>query len=133
MPTGRPKIEWSDREYRQIESLCGLLCTQVDICSVMGVCEETLNRLIFDRYGLSFSEFYKKYSATGRVSLRRYQMEAAKKGNPTVLIWLGKQMLGQSDSGPRTGGDDSDDSLLTALEDTAREVWEDGETGDVPV
>lgn len=30
-------------------------------------------------------------------SLRRWQLEAAEKGNPTMLIWLGKQVLKQSD------------------------------------
>ena len=29
--------------------------------------------------------------------LRRQQIEAAKKGNATMLIWLGKQLLEQSD------------------------------------
>lgn len=29
------------------------------------------------------------------MSLRRWQLEAAKKGNVVMMIWLGKQMLGQ--------------------------------------
>jgi DNA-binding response OmpR family regulator len=32
-----------------------------------------------------------------KVSLRRQQIEAAKKRNPTMLIWLGKQLLEQRD------------------------------------
>lgn len=35
----------------------------------------------------------------GRVSLRRAQLKRALAGNPTMLIWLGKQMLGH-----RVGG-----------------------------
>jgi hypothetical protein len=30
--------------------------------------------------------------------LRRLQWKGAEAGNPTMLIWLGKQMLGQRDS-----------------------------------
>lgn len=31
------------------------------------------------------------------MSLRRQQIALAEKGNATMLIWLGKQLLGQSD------------------------------------
>ena len=33
----------------------------------------------------------------GKATLRRMQWEAAKEGNAAILIWLGKQMLGQKD------------------------------------
>ena len=32
-----------------------------------------------------------------RMSLRQWQLASAKKGNVAMLIWLGKQMLGQQD------------------------------------
>jgi hypothetical protein len=31
------------------------------------------------------------------ISLRRKQVQLAEEGNPTMLIWLGKQLLGQRD------------------------------------
>jgi hypothetical protein len=63
----------------------------------MGVCEETLNRLCEDRFDMRFSEYIKSEAAGGRTSLRRMQWDAARQGNPTMLVWLGKQYLGQSD------------------------------------
>lgn len=36
--------------------------------------------------------------ALGMLSLRRKQSEMAQEGNVTMLIWLGKQLLGQKDS-----------------------------------
>jgi hypothetical protein len=33
----------------------------------------------------------------GRVTLRRLQWQAASTGNTTMLVWLGKQLLGQRD------------------------------------
>ena len=33
----------------------------------------------------------------GKISLRRYQFRQAEKGNASLLIWLGKQYLGQTD------------------------------------
>lgn len=35
--------------------------------------------------------------ARGRISLRRAQLQAAHNGDRTMLIWLGKQLLGQVD------------------------------------
>lgn len=35
--------------------------------------------------------------AAGQATLRRLQWQQAKAGNPTMLIWLGKQLLGQRD------------------------------------
>lgn len=50
---------------------------------------------------------FKKKSAGGKMSLRRYQFELAKK-NASMAIWLGKQYLGQSDN-PQ-GNIDTEDS-----------------------
>jgi hypothetical protein len=41
----------------------------------------------------------------GRMSLRRLQWKKAQEGNTTMLIWLGKQYLGQSDKQELTGKD----------------------------
>jgi hypothetical protein len=40
-------------------------------------------------------------------SLKRKQFQVAMRGNPALLIWLGKQYLGQSDKleGPGAGDD----------------------------
>ena len=40
---------------------------------------------------------HKKGLETGHASLRRMQYAAAQAGNPTMLIWLGKQHLEQKD------------------------------------
>ena len=42
----------------------------------------------------------------GRATLRRMQWQAAQKGNPTMLIWLGKQMLGQRDKHEIAGAEE---------------------------
>lgn len=43
-----------------------------------------------------FSDVYKKYSAKGKISLRRYQFQQAEKST-AMAIWLGKQYLGQTE------------------------------------
>ena len=43
---------------------------------------------------MTFKEFHQKYSAAGKISLRRSQFRLAE-SNATMAIWLGKQYLGQ--------------------------------------
>ena len=93
----RPKIVWSDKQYASIEYMAMIHCTQKEIAGVMGVDEETLVRLIRDHYGMSYSEFYEKYSSNGNMSLRRAQFKSAEGGNVSMQIWLGKQWLGQKE------------------------------------
>ena len=59
--------------------------------------EHTIERWCKRTYELGFAEAYKKFSATGKTSRRRSQFDLANKGNATMLIWLGKQYLGQTD------------------------------------
>ena len=78
------------------ENLCAIFCTEQEICGVLGYSHDTINRWCKDTYNLTFEEAWKMKSASGKVSIRRYQFQQAKT-NPTMAIWLGKQILGQSD------------------------------------
>ena len=83
----RPKKYNIDVE--QVEKLAGLGCTNIEIASFFG-CDESLIRK-------SYSENLVKGRENGKIRLRQWQMKAAQRGNVAMLIWLGKQMLGQSD------------------------------------
>lgn len=91
---GRKKIIWPEEKYRQFEKLCSLQCTEEEICCAMDVTDKTLTRLLKAHYGMGFSEAYKKYSAAGKISLRRTQFKMAERSD-RMAIWLGKQYLGQ--------------------------------------
>jgi len=67
--------------------------------------EDTVENKVHEFYGESFSVVYKRFQGQGKQSLRRKQFEAAIKGNVTMMIWLGKQNLGQSDKQELTGKD----------------------------
>lgn len=102
-PPHRPKKEL---DFTIIDSLCELQCTAVEICGVLGVCEETLNARIRERFDMSFSEYYSQKGSNGKVSLRRRQYKAAMDGNSAMLIWLGKQWLEQSEKHEIGGGEE---------------------------
>jgi len=90
---GRPKKEFQRDLF---EKLCYIQCPKHEICSILNVDNDTLDRMIKDEYNDSFSNAYKKYSDGGKMSLRRTQFKLAEK-NATLCIWLGKQYLGQRD------------------------------------
>lgn len=89
----RPRIEIDQTTF---EKLCGIQCTLEEIAGVLGCSEDTVERWCKRTYGETFAETYKKHSAKGKMSLRRYQFKLAEK-NATMAIWLGKQYLGQRD------------------------------------
>lgn len=86
-------------DFERVANMCAIQCTGEEIASVEGVSYDTLVRRIDEEYGLTFAEYYKQHSGKGKVSLRRKQFEVATKGkgNVQMLIWLGKQHLGQAD------------------------------------
>jgi hypothetical protein len=63
--------------------------TMPELAAITGVSEDTLYR--------NFAGAIKRGRALRNASLRRKQFEVADSGNPTMLIWLGKQYLGQKD------------------------------------
>lgn len=91
---GRPRIEI---DFELLADLCALYCTRDEICSFLKVDDETLSTRIKERGYESFSTYYKKHLGGGKISLRRLQWKAANEGSIPMLIWLGKQVLGQKD------------------------------------
>lgn len=94
---GRPKIQI---DQTQFEKLCNILCTLDDIAGFFDCSQDTIERWCKSTYAETFADVYKKKAAIGRVSLRRKQFEVAMSGDRSLLIWLGKQQLGQRDSFP---------------------------------
>jgi hypothetical protein len=74
----------------EIVKLAAIGCTDREIAEWVGITESAL------RYNFN-SELIK---GKGQLiqSLRKAQIRTALDGNPTMLVWLGKNILGQSDS-----------------------------------
>lgn len=90
----RPKIKI---DFDMVKKLCAIQCTGQEIADVLDVSYDTLERRVKEVYQISFADYIKKHSANGKMSLRRKQHEVAMNGNTTMLVWLGKQYLGQTD------------------------------------
>lgn len=90
----RPRVEISEDQFKK---LCGIQCTLQEIAGFFDCSEDTIENWCKRTFKEGFSDCYKKYSQDGRISLRREQYKLAMKGNCSMLIWLGKQYLGQSE------------------------------------
>ena len=95
--SGRPRVMWDEAQWRQIDGMCAIQCTEGEIAGVMNVSTDTLERMVKDEWGINFAEYYKQKSDKGKMSLRRLQWKSAEAGNVAMQIFLGKQMLGQKE------------------------------------
>lgn len=91
---GRPMIEIDESQF---EKLCSYQCTEEEIASWFKCSVDTIENFCKRTYDTTFSEIYKRFSAGGKISLRRWQFKQAEK-NAGMAIFLGKQYLGQKDN-----------------------------------
>lgn len=84
--------EWT---LKTIAGLGKVVATTKECAAVLGVSEPTF--IAFMKANSKAREAYDNSRGDRFVSLRRQQFKVADQGNATMLIWLGKQHLGQRD------------------------------------
>ncbi len=88
---GRPRHKIS---VDDIEKLAQIGATQREMASFLGVDTNTIGRRMAEP---KYRAAYARGDSNFNISLRRKQAEMALKGDRTMLIWLGKQRLEQTD------------------------------------
>ncbi|EWY36402.1 hypothetical protein N825_27030 [Skermanella stibiiresistens SB22] len=88
---GRPPLEI---DWGLAEKLAQIACTDEEIAAIVGVSLETFKRRKRDP---EFAEMLAGARAKGKGSLRRMQWQAASAGSIPMMIFLGKNLLGQRD------------------------------------
>lgn len=78
--------------------LASINCSHAEMAAVLDCSSDTLER--------RYAAVIEKGRQQGRMSLKRKQYEMAMAGNVTMLIWLGKQNLGQRDQPADTSEDE---------------------------
>ena len=89
----RPRKEIDIDNFKK---LCGMMCTLSEIAGFFDCSEDTIERWCKRELKDSFAEIYKKYSANGKITLRRNQFKLSEK-NAAMAIFLGKNYLNQTD------------------------------------
>jgi hypothetical protein len=89
---GRPREKFS---LSTVEKLASIGCTHEEIAIFFDTTPETLKRRKreWDDFCLALERGKNNF----HMSIRRQQWQQAREGNVTMLIWLGKNCLGQSD------------------------------------
>lgn len=72
-----------------VEKFASIGCKTKEIADYFNCSEDTIQR--------RFAAELTKGRSELRMSLRQWQLKSAQAGNVVMLIWLGKQMLGQQD------------------------------------
>lgn len=91
----RPK---ADIDWDVVDDLMICGCSGVEIAGHFGINCETLYRRVETDFNMGFSEYLHQKRSDGDAQLRKAQFEVAKNDkNTTMLIWLGKQRLGQKE------------------------------------
>ena len=88
----------------EVIKLAKLWCSMQEIAEWFEIPRETLK--------YNFSDLIAKGRAETKQALRRSQIKSALGGNTTMLIWLGKNILGQNDNPINN----SEDQILPWLE-----------------
>jgi len=90
---GRPAIEF---DLEIVEGLGRIGATAPEMAYVLPAARSTIEHRMADPES-DFHKAYRKGQSLLRASLRRKQIAVAMAGNVTMLIWLGKQHLEQTD------------------------------------
>lgn len=76
-------------DHDEVRRLAAFGATMIEIANFYGVSTDSIKR--------SFRDDIEKGHQDMKFSLRRKQLDSALNGSNTMLVWLGKQMLGQAD------------------------------------
>jgi len=103
----RPKGTTIPIDWEQVDKMCAIQCTGEEIAGILSIDYDTLVRACKRELGVVFAEYIAQKKSGGKMSLRRKQYSTAMEGNATMLVWLGKNWLSQSDKLDTTSSDGS--------------------------
>jgi len=92
--SGRPrhKIDW-----KKVESLIIHGCSGVQIAATLAIHPETLYDRCLKEHKRTYSDYSHEFWQKGNAQLHAKQYQMAMQGDKTLIIWLGKNRLKQTD------------------------------------
>lgn len=97
MPRPKLNIDWNEVDkYLQAQ------CDGATIARMLGIDPETFYKRCKADNKIGFSKYSQQKKAQGKELLRAKQYAVAMSGDKTMLVWLGKQYLGQKDQRHQT-------------------------------
>ncbi len=94
-PEGRPPYEI---DWKKVDELMIAGCTGTEIAAYFGMYPDTFYRRVEVEKQVGFTAYLQSKRSKGDSILRAVQYdEAVRKRNTTMIVWLGKNKLGQTD------------------------------------
>lgn len=101
----KKKKDWGDEEYEFFEELCSKFCEQKEISNIMRTSITKINLYCKKHYideddghKMTFGEVQEMFRSRGALKIRNKQWELIEKGNLQMIMWYGKNYLGQKDN-----------------------------------
>jgi len=89
-------------DWQRVDKLLEAGCLGNEIAANFGMHQNTFYDRVLEKFKITFTEYSQEKRAKGESALREVQYDkaigASKKGDNTMLIWLGKQRLNQKES-----------------------------------
>ena len=115
---GRPDaIDMKKKEIKQQVKLFGsIIASAKEMAGWFDIHERTIERYLADKNS-DFCRIYNKARSETARSLRRVQLDKALDGDNGMLVWLGKQLLEQTDKRENTNIDKQWHELLKDVDE----------------
>lgn len=95
LDAGKRRLKRDEIDLKRLFEISSCMCSQGDIAQSIGISRSYFAELLQE--WPAFAEAVLNGQASTRALISGKQIELAKRGNAQMLIWLGKQYLGQRD------------------------------------
>jgi hypothetical protein len=95
VPVSKPKNKHIPIDWEEVDKYLVAGCSGEQISAVVGCHSDTLYRRCVSEKEILFAEYAANKRQKGNSMLHAKQFQQAMKGDRGMLIWLGKQRLGQ--------------------------------------
>jgi hypothetical protein len=102
-------------DWKLVDTLLLAGCLGNEIASHFDMHPTTFYGRVEQQYGMSFTNYSSEKKSKGESLLRHKQYEVAMKGDKTMLVWLGKNRLGQKETEERNSVAPNDTYLTTII------------------
>lgn len=102
-------------DWKMVDTLLMSGCTGAEIASHFDMHPITFYERVERQYGTSFTNYSSEKKQKGESLLRHKQFEVALKGDKTMLVWLGKNRLGQKETEEKATVAPNDTYLTTII------------------
>lgn len=95
--TGRPPAAQNKIDEKVLKDLLKFYPSKQEAADWFDVSPSSLERFINKAFGCSFDDFRDKSFVKTKIAIKRKQIQKALTGDNVMLVWCGKQYLGQMD------------------------------------